>query len=147
MIEPAALGGTRMRGRLDRLDTGPGGQRQLIDYKTGSLQSLRDKVGTPLEDTQLAFYAALLAGDDGDGGSDSDGRPLSATYLALDDAKAPCEVPHPDVQRSAAELVQQLGGELARMRQGTPLLALGEGRVCETCEARGLCRRDHWGAS
>jgi ATP-dependent helicase/nuclease subunit B len=25
--------------------------------------------------------------------------------------------------------------------------ALGEGSVCETCEMRGLCRRDHWGAA
>ena len=38
----------------------PAGMRQLIDYKTGSLQALKRKVATPLEDTQLAFYAALL---------------------------------------------------------------------------------------
>ena len=30
------------------------------------------------------------------------------------------------------------------MRDGAALPALGEGPVCDFCEARGLCRRDHW---
>ena len=24
------------------------------------------------------------------------------------------------------------------------MAALGEGKVCDTCEMRGLCRKDHW---
>jgi ATP-dependent helicase/nuclease subunit B len=123
-----------LRGRVDRIDHGPGGQRQLLDYKTGSLDDLKKKVKEPLEDVQLAFYAALLGG----------GEEWSAAYLALDDPKAPVEVAHPEVHRTAALLLEGLRGEWARLRQGAPLPALGMGRVCETCEARGLCRRDHW---
>ena len=46
--------------------------------------------------------------------------------------------------RSAAVLVDALGDELQRLRDGAALPALGEGEVCLTCEMRGLCRRDHW---
>jgi ATP-dependent helicase/nuclease subunit B len=133
-LAPPELAGLRLRGRIDRLDHGPTGASQLLDYKTGSADALARKVKQPLEDTQLAFYAALLGG----------GEDLAAAYLALDDANAPREIAHPDVHRSAAALLHGLGQEWQRLQQGAALPALGEGRVCETCEARGLCRRDHW---
>ncbi len=137
------LAGTHLRGRLDRLDHGPDGQRQVIDYKTGDAAALARKVKQPLEDTQLAFYAALLAALEPElqGADDAD---LQACYLALDDAKAPKVIEHPQVAQSARIMVQSLAGEWLRLHQGEPLLALGEGAVCENCEARGLCRRDHW---
>jgi len=131
-VSPPALQPQQLKGRLDRLDRGPDGSLQLIDYKTGSLASLKAKVATPLEDTQLAFYAALEPGT------------RSALYLALDDAKAPVEVVHDDVVATSSVLLQHLGAEMARLRDGAGLPALGEGAVCDTCEARGLCRRDHW---
>jgi ATP-dependent helicase/nuclease subunit B len=131
-VAPPALAPQQLAGRLDRLDRGPDGALQVIDYKTGGLQGLRSRVAEPLEDTQLAFYAAL------------EPAATSATYLALDDPKAPVAVEHERVAESAAALVDGLAGELARLRAGAGLPALGEGRVCETCEARGLCRRDDW---
>ena len=134
--EPAELGGLCLRGRLDRLDHGPDGAQQLLDYKTGSVAALMAKVRQPLEDTQLAFYAALLGAD----------ASLSAAYVALDAPDAPREIVHPQVHDSAAVLLHGLGGEWQRLRQGAAMPALGEGPVCETCEARGLCRRDHWEA-
>ena len=90
-----------MRGRIDRLDHGPGARRELLDYKTSSVDSLRQRVREPLEDTQLAFYAALVGADEN----------LGAAYLALDDARAPLAIEHPEVQRSAAALLAGLGGE------------------------------------
>jgi ATP-dependent helicase/nuclease subunit B len=33
---------------------------------------------------------------------------------------------------------------MKRLREGAGLRALGEGSACEYCQARGLCRRDHW---
>ena len=45
---------------------------------------------------------------------------------------------------SAQIRVQSLAGEWLRLRKGERMLALGEGVVCDTCEARGLCLRDHW---
>jgi ATP-dependent helicase/nuclease subunit B len=150
---PPALAPTRLAGRLDRIDRhdgprppdaddpddpdaadGSGPLHEVLDYKTGTAAKFRSLVQEPLEDTQLAFYAALLA----------DSGPLQAAYLALDGRDAPQRFEHPGVRASAEALVAGLGGELARLRAGAPLPALGEGSVCEVCEARGLCRRDHW---
>ncbi|MEO5771100.1 MAG: PD-(D/E)XK nuclease family protein [Burkholderiaceae bacterium] len=133
-----ALAGVALEGRIDRVDVhAPTGTMQLVDYKTGSAQALKKKVADPLEDTQLAFYAALL--------DPQPGTPqVRAIYLALDDRKEPREFEHPDVQRSAEQLVGGLADELQRVRAGAGLPALGEAAVCEYCDARGLCRRDHW---
>ncbi len=131
-VEPPALQPQTLRGVLDRLDRGPDGTLQLIDYKTGSAAVLKAKVADPLEDTQLAFYATL------------EPAARTAVYLALDDPKAPLPIEHANVGASAAVMVDALASEFERLRRGEGMQALGEGLVCETCEARGLCRRDHW---
>ncbi len=135
-IDLPGLPGLRLKGRIDRLDLGPGGASQVLDYKTSSTTALKERVRDPLEDTQLAFYAALLGAPAG----------LGAAYLSLDDAQAPLLIEHPAVHESAAILMAGVAGEWQRLQAGAALPALGQGRVCETCEARGLCRRDHWGA-
>ena len=116
------------------------GRVELLDYKTGSAAGLAAKVNQGLEDTQLAFYAALaLAAGDAATGA------LAAAYLGLDDPRAgPVAVPHDQVDADARVLLQQLGLEFERLRDGEPMLALGQGEACEHCEARGLCRRDQW---
>jgi len=129
------LAGVRLDGRIDRIDVhAASGTRQVIDYKTGNPQPLKDKVAEPLEDTQLAFYAALLGND----------HAARAIYLALDERRRPQEIEHLDVAASAEQLVAGLAHDLARLRAGAGMPALGEGTVCEYCDARGLCRRDHW---
>ena len=134
-IVPPRLGGTGLHGVIDRLDR-RAGVIQLIDYKTGAEAELRRKVENPLEDTQLPFYAALVgAGDD---------ALLTAMYLALDERRGPREIAHEDVAASAQALLDGLAGDLERIRAGAGMAALGEGRVCEYCEMRGLCRRDDW---
>jgi ATP-dependent helicase/nuclease subunit B len=133
--DDAALAGVVLDGRVDRIDVHAASDtRELIDYKTGSVQALRDKVADPLEDTQLAFYAALLG----------TAQPVRAIYLSLDERKPPLAIEHPDVAASATMLVQGLADDLAQLRGGAGMPALGEGAVCDYCEARGLCRRDHW---
>ena len=134
-VTPPALAPTGLHGRLDRIDQ-RGGTRCVVDYKTGRADGLKKAVKTPTEDTQLAFYAALLA--------PPDDVAIEAGYLTLDDPKAPELLLHPGVQQTAMTLVHHLGQELQRMRDGAALPALGEGRACEFCEVRGLCRRDHW---
>ena len=86
--------------------------------------------------TRAAFYAALMR-------VHTD-VPLAAGYLAVDSAKGIVEIPHPQVEHSAAALVQGLASDLRRLRGGSGLRALGEGPTCEYCAARGVCRRDHW---
>jgi len=136
-VRPDALGGIELYGRIDRIDRHGDGAIELIDYKTGSREGLKEKLREPLEDTQLAFYAALETPQAG-------GVPLRAMYLALDERKRIEPVPHPEVERDAATLVHELGREFGLLRAGTGLPALGEPPTCDHCEARGLCRRDHW---
>lgn len=139
---PAAWAPQTLRGRIDRVDQGRQSVRMVIDYKTGQAQGLRQKIRAPLEDTQLPFYVALLQGQpDGSGAG-----PLRAAYLALDESEGPLLLEHPDVEGTAAVMLEQLGAELQRLRDGASMPALGEGSPCETCEARGLCRRDEWPA-
>ncbi|HEX2011473.1 MAG TPA: PD-(D/E)XK nuclease family protein, partial [Roseateles sp.] len=133
------LSGLLLRGRLDRVDLSADA-RVLIDYKTGSLKGLKDKVAEPLEDTQLAVYAALMRGADVPAGPSA----LAAQYLALDDAKGIAAVEHSEVEHSAAVLLEGLRGDLRALADGAPLPALGEGLACAYCEMRGLCRRDDW---
>jgi ATP-dependent helicase/nuclease subunit B len=46
--------------RIDRMPTSESERTELINYKTGSALGLREKLRRPQEDTQLAFYAALV---------------------------------------------------------------------------------------
>ena len=134
---PDTLGGTELHGIVDRIDSVERGSAiELIDYKTGNAAALKEKVRQPLEDTQLAFYAALMRS--------RSALPLSAAYLALDGSKGLEEIVHDDVEASAVALVDGLAEDLRRLRAGLGLPALGAGATCEHCAARGICRRDHW---
>lgn len=135
-VPTSATDTVTLEGRLDRLDTrhGPeGAERFVLDYKTGSLSRLKQKVQQPLEDTQLAFYALLGGGD----------APVQAAYLHVSPAGATA-IAHPDVREHAEVLLDGLTRDWQRLREGAPMPALGEGGLCERCEARGLCRKDHW---
>ncbi|CAM3884591.1 PD-(D/E)XK nuclease family protein [Roseateles saccharophilus] len=129
----APLDPLMVKGRIDRIDDSPTGT-WLLDYKTGDAKGLKAKVAARLEDTQLATYALL-----------SDAVPgLRAAYLVLDDGKGVELLSHEDVSDTALALRDGLQADLMAIRDGTPLPALGEGKVCDFCEARGLCRRDDW---
>jgi ATP-dependent helicase/nuclease subunit B len=137
-VTPAELEGVVLKGRIDRIDAGAQGASLLIDYKTGSADKVRRRVREPLEDTQLAFYAALLP-------RAPSAPPPRACYLALSERKPPVAVAHEGVANSADALVSGLADDLRMLRHGHGAPALGEGDVCRWCDVRGLCRRDHWG--
>ncbi len=139
--EPPAWEGIAMHGIIDRVDrvAGEPPTLELIDYKTGSAAALRQRVRTPAEETQLAFYAALMQ-------AEAPAETLRAAYLPLEDGRRLQEIPHPDLEHSARRLVEGIGHDLSRLREGAPLWPLGQGTACEYCAARGICRRDHWEA-
>jgi ATP-dependent helicase/nuclease subunit B len=127
------LGALTLAGRIDRIDQLADGSTLVMDYKTEGLQSTKDRMKTPLEDTQLAFYAVLLPG-----------RELQAAYLNVGERGEVKAVGHDSLSQAAHLLKEGIEAELRRIGQGAPLPALGEGRACEFCAARGLCRRDGW---
>lgn len=129
----APLDGLVIKGRIDRIDDAPAGP-WLLDYKTGDAKGLKDKVSAKLEDTQLATYALLSGADPA----------LQAAYLVLDDGKGIALLPHEHVSDTALALRDGLEADLNALREGAPLPALGEGKVCDYCDARGICRKDDW---
>ncbi|MFN7445232.1 MAG: PD-(D/E)XK nuclease family protein [Curvibacter sp.] len=127
------VGALTLFGRLDRVDRGSDGMNLLIDYKTEGQQITRDRIREPLEDTQLAFYAALQPDDT-----------LRAAYVNVGERDGCRTFEQEDVVAARDALIEGLLDELGRIAGGAALPALGEGRVCETCAARGLCRKDFW---
>ena len=138
------LGPWKLFGKLDRVDTqdSPEGPIPLvIDYKTESRAKTLDRVKEPFEDTQLAFYAALLPQDN-----------LRAAYLSITDKRgdgpketATLWVEQEDVLMAREHLRQGLADDMSRVAGGQAMPALGEGQACDFCAARGLCRKDFWG--
>lgn len=134
----------RLYGKLDRVDAqdSPEGPIPLvIDYKTESRARTLDRVKEPFEDTQLAFYAALLPQEN-----------LRAAYLSITDKRgdgakdtATLWVEQEDVLMAREHLRQGLVHDMSRVAGGQPMPALGEGQACDFCAARGLCRKDFWG--
>jgi ATP-dependent helicase/nuclease subunit B len=132
-----------LKGILDRIDERAQvpAARQLLDYKTTAKKTLVDRVKLPAEDTQLAFYALLAQLQLPAHGE------LSSAYLTVDGKDAGMLVPHVNVVATAQALQDGLVVDISRLRAGHGLPALGASADCEHCDARGLCRRDDWGAA
>ena len=122
-----------LHGRLDRIDRRPSGVALVLDYKTESLEKTRARTKNPLEDTQMAFYAALL-----------DNQAVEGMYLNLSERGEVTQVEPKDLALSRAALLQGMANDMARIAAGAALPALGEGAACDFCAARGLCRKDFW---
>lgn len=138
----APCGPVRLFGTLDRIDQGPSQAapdgaaqplRWVLDYKTESASVTRQRVADPLEDTQMAFYAALL-GDD----------TLRAAYVNVGEADGTQLFEQKAVGTARDALVEGVLADVSALRAGAPLAALGAGSACDSCDARGLCRKDFW---
>jgi len=142
----AQAGAWKLYGKLDRVDvqdSPEGAIPFVIDYKTEGRPGTLERVKEPLEDTQLAFYAALLPDEN-----------LRAAYLSITDKRGDTArdaptllVEQPEVLMAREQLREGLAHDMARVAAGQPMPALGEGRVCDFCAARGLCRKDFWSAA
>jgi ATP-dependent helicase/nuclease subunit B len=126
-------------GTIDRIDrlpaAAPGapGAVMVIDYKTENIQRTRQRIKDDTEDTQLAFYAALLHHDN-----------LRAAYVNVGERGDTASVEQPDIVALRDALLEGIQHDFAQIAAGAPMPALGEGSVCEHCAARGLCRKDFW---
>lgn len=151
-----ALGGTKdeklgqtdmvpditLLGTIDRIDhlTVPAGDDGttpawlLLDYKSESAQKTRERTRRGAdEDTQLPFYAALLAPE-----------PVRVAYVNVGESGETDMHEHTDIARLTDQLVRGMASDLGRIAAGAELPALGQGARCGYCAMRGLCRRDFW---
>jgi DNA helicase II / ATP-dependent DNA helicase PcrA len=119
------LGPHLLRGRVDRVDRLPGGEYELIDYKTGRPKS----PGQLVDDVQLSLYAV--------GAREAWSLDAShqAYYYVLDDQK----VTVPDDRVDRFEWIQDVAMEVADgiLSQGfEPTPSFG---ACSVCDYRLVC--------
>jgi ATP-dependent helicase/nuclease subunit B len=130
------LGQLTLVGKIDRIDRLADGSALVMDYKTEAAANTAQRIKAPLEDTQLAFYAALLSDDT-----------LAAAYVNVGERDGSKTYEQSDVVVLRDQLLDGIVSDMTRVAAGAPMLALGAGKACEFCAARGLCRKDFWGAS
>jgi ATP-dependent helicase/nuclease subunit B len=127
------LGSLTLVGKIDRIDQLADGSALVIDYKTENRQTTTERIKTSLEDTQLAFYAALLTDDT-----------LAAAYVNVGEKDATKSYAQPGIVALRDQLLEGIANDMARIAAAQPMPALGEGKACEFCAVRGLCRKDFW---
>jgi ATP-dependent helicase/nuclease subunit B len=127
------LGQLTLVGQIDRVDRLADGSVLVLDYKTEGRQTTLQRIKMPSEDTQLAFYAALLGGD-----------AVTAVYVNISEKEGTRSYGQPDIEALRTQLLAGITSDLARMADGAVLPALGAGQSCDYCAARGLCRKDFW---
>ncbi len=128
-----ALGVLTLVGKLDRIDRLADGSALVIDYKTEAAGTTAQRIKAGLEDSQLAFYAALLSDDT-----------LAAAYLNVAEKEGSKIYRQDNIVDLRDQLIEGIVVDMTRIAEGHSMAALGEGKACEFCAARGLCRKDFW---
>lgn len=129
------LGAVQLVGRIDRIDRLPDGSALVLDYKTENRTRTAQRIKEPLEDTQMAFYAALLPDD-----------AVQGAYVNVGERDGTKAYYQTALVEARDALIDGILDDLGRIGQGAPMPALGEGSACDFCQARGLCRKDFWRA-
>ena len=121
------LGKLTLVGKIDRIDQMPDGSRCVIDYKTEARSITQARINDAGEDTQLAFYAALLEDDT-----------LAAAYVNLGEKEPTSTYAQAEIVELRDGLINGIFSDMERIGLGAPLPALGEGKACDYCAARGF---------
>ncbi len=130
------MGSLTLVGKIDRIDLLADGSALVMDYKTEAKTKTAERIKDAQEDTQLAFYAALLTDDT-----------LAAAYVNVGDGvgkDATKTYQQSEVVALRDQLLESITSDMAQIAQGAAMPALGEGVACDFCAARGLCRKDFW---
>lgn len=132
-FEIAVSGNLLLRGRLDRVDVSVENADAfaVIDYKTQSIQGLKNKLKLPGEDVQLACYAHVQAAK-------------TAAFVSLDDDTVQAVSPDEEIDELAQLTLARLGEIFAQIREGAGMPAHGTEKICSYCEMKGLCRLGEW---
>ncbi len=119
------LGPHLLRGRIDRVDRLPGGQYELIDYKTGRPKSSEQLA----DDVQLSLYAVAARE------AWSLDSSTQAYYYVLDDRKVAVPVDRGDRADWIREVALEVAtGILSQGFEPTPSFA-----ACSVCDYRLMC--------
>ena len=119
--------GVKLRGRIDRTDK-RGEETVLIDYKRRA--SVTQEKFESGEDPQLPLYAFLSGCPD-------------AKFVICQPIKTDGKVDK-ELNADASGIAGNLCAVAKQAARGKPLPANGATETCQKCEARRLCRKDHW---
>ena len=88
------LGQLTLVGQIDRVDRLADGSALVLDYKTEGRQTTAQRIKTPLEDTQLAFYAALWGEE-----------PVTAAYVNVAEKEGTRSYAQPGIETSDGDRI------------------------------------------
>ena len=128
-----SLGTITLIGKLDRVDTQADGTPLVLDYTTEPRTQTAERLKPATQDTQIAFYGALISDDT-----------LGAAYINLGEKEPSKTYNQPDIVHLRDQLIEGILSDTSRIAEGVGLRAMGEGKACDFCAARGLCRKDFW---
>lgn len=122
-----------LNGRIDRIDVrvDDAAMSAVLDYKTQSVNVLKNKLKEPGEDVQLACYAQAAAA-------------AAAAFVSLEDDKVLAVAPVQDMVELARLNTVRLKAVFEQLHSGASMPAHGAEKVCSYCEMQGLCRRGEW---
>ena len=117
--------GLKLVGQLDRIDMS---NRCCDGFGLQNRKHLNTakRLKNPLEDMQLAFYAALVGAD-----------PIEAAYVNISEKESKTYA-QTDIDHGRSALIEGILDDMQGISEGKPLPALGEGAACDYCAARGL---------
>ena len=127
------LGALKLVGKIDRIDHMADGTPWVMDYKTEARALTAERIKPDAQDTQIAFYGALLSHDT-----------LAGAYINVGEREPTKTYTQPDIVHQRDQLIEGIVDDMSRIAEGAGLRAMGEGKACEFCAARGLCRKDFW---
>ena len=125
---PLAFGDVWVRGKIDRIDVGPG-RAVVLDYKTGGKKPLTEQIKEDalcVTSWQLPIYAAAARAELGLAS-------VEARFYSLREAAPTRAVQEP------ADFVEKLGALHANMRAGDFAVRPVE-EACERCGMEAACR-------
>ncbi len=130
----------RIKGRIDRWETNADGQSVLIDFKTTDPKALEKRLRVEERDLQLAVYAWLIGADH----SVQDARYVSLRREGVAEIGLLSEASDAIVNKANREIAE-VTHRLTAILDRHPITRDGmesDGKVCDQCSMRGVCRRD-----
>ncbi len=127
-----------LHGRMDRLEIDQDNGAHIIDFKTASAATLKERAKAPAQYPQLLLYAWI---------GQAQHAVSEAAFVSIG-AGARGEVATAALSGEMPELLDQLQVALDAAFTGLfeqqALPANGSAAACTHCDARGICRRDDW---
>ena len=122
-----------------------GAQQKALLGKAAERESMRSVVGQLRLDLNALSAKCQAAEKQAASVTEDARRQAKAIHSVNLGEKEPTRTyDQPDIVALRDALIDSILLDMARISEASPLPALGEGKACDFCAARGLCRKDFW---